>query len=215
MRVFIDSADVNEIREARKLGLADGVTTNPTLIAKAGVDLERTIRTIADIVEGPVNAEVTATTLQGILEEGRRFHAWAPNVYVKIPLNHEGLVACRALAAEGIRSTMTLVFSPAQAILAAKARACYICPFIGRLDDTGYDGVELIRTISKIYREDIDFSTQVLAASVRSPVHVVEAARAGADAVTISFSLIRQMIQHPLTERGIAQFLKDAEKTMA
>lgn len=213
MKIFIDSADVNEIREARSMGLADGVTTNPTLIAKAGVDLERTIRSIADVIDGPVNAEVTATTLQGILEEGRRFHTWAPNVYVKIPLNHEGLQACRALAAEGIRSTLTLVFSPAQAILAAKARAAYICPFVGRLDDTGYDGVEIIRTIAKIYREDIDSSTQTLAASVRSPLHVVEAVRAGADAVTLPFSIIRQMEHHPLTDRGIAQFLEDAKKS--
>jgi transaldolase len=212
MRIFIDSADVAEIQEARKMGLADGVTTNPTLIAKAGVDLERTIRAIAEIVEGPVNAEVTATTAGGIVEEGRRFHRWGANVHVKIPLDHEGLVACHALSEEGIPSTMTLVFSPSQAILAARAGAAWICPFVGRLDDVSYDGMQLIRQAAEIYGRDADCETRILVASVRHPVHVVESALAGADAVTVPFAVIRQMEQHPLTALGVAQFLKDAKK---
>jgi len=210
MKIFIDSADVGEIREAQRLGLADGVTTNPTLIAKAGVDLEKTIRAIAEIVRGPVNAEVTATSADGIVAEGRKFHGWGDNVHVKVPLNHEGLVACKALSDDGIPSTMTLVFSPGQAILAARAGAAWICPFVGRLDDTSYDGMDLIRTASEIYRDDPDCATQILVASVRHPGHVVASALAGAHAVTVPFSVIRQMERHPLTDRGIKQFLEDA-----
>lgn len=213
MKIFIDSADPEEIRQAARLGAAEGVTTNPTLIAKAGVDLEKTIRTIAGLVTGPVNAEVTSTSVEGILAEGRRFATWGKNVHVKIPLNHEGLIACKTLAGEGIKSTLTLVFSPAQAILAASAEAAWICPFVGRLDDVSYNGMDLIRAIQGIYTSDPDWSTRTLVASVRSPVHVIEAALAGADAVTVPFSVIKQMEQHPLTERGIAQFLKDAEKS--
>lgn len=213
MRLFIDSADPAEILEARRLGCADGVTTNPTLILKQGVkDLEGRLREIAALVSGPVNAEVTSTTAAEIIAEGKRLHRCGDNVYVKIPLNQEGLAACRALADEGIRSTMTLVFSPGQAILAAAAGAAWICPFVGRLDDIAYDGMELIRRVSDIYRNDPDWSTQILVASVRSPVHVIEAAEAGADGVTLPFAVIRQMAQHPLTDRGIAQFLADAGK---
>ncbi|HET6372293.1 MAG TPA: transaldolase family protein [Candidatus Polarisedimenticolia bacterium] len=212
MKIFIDSADPAEIREAMQLGAAEGVTTNPTLIAKAGVDLEKTIRTIAEMVPGPVNAEVTATTVDGILAEGRRFVSWGKNVHVKIPLNHEGLIACKRLADEGIKSTLTLVFSPAQAILAASAGAAWICPFVGRLDDISSDGMDLIRAIEGIYSADPDWDTRILVASVRGPVHVIEAALAGADAVTVPFSVIKQMEHHPLTDRGIAQFLKDSEK---
>ncbi|HEY3174552.1 MAG TPA: fructose-6-phosphate aldolase [Candidatus Polarisedimenticolia bacterium] len=212
MKIFIDSADVNEIREARRIGCADGVTTNPTLIAKAGVNLEQTIRAIAEIVRGPVNAEVTATTAEAIVAEGKQFHRWGENVHVKIPLNHEGLIACRTLSDEGIPSTMTLVFSPTQAILAARAGAAWICPFVGRLDDIAYDGMEMIRQIAAIYNHDVDGETSILAASLRHPVHVIECALAGADAVTVPFSVIRQMEQHPLTERGIRQFLEDAKK---
>ena len=212
MKIFIDSADVAEIREAQKLGLADGVTTNPTLIARAGVDLESTIRAIAEIVPGPVNAEVTAATADGIVAEGRKFHRWGDNVHVKIPLNHEGLLACKALADDGIPSTMTLVFSPTQAILASKAGAAWICPFVGRLDDISYDGMELIRQVAEIYGGDPAGSTQILVASVRHPVHVVESALAGADGVTVPFAVIKQMEQHPLTDRGIEQFLLDAKR---
>jgi len=212
MKMFIDSTDPAEIREAARLGCADGVTTNPTLFAKAGVDLEKTIREIAGIVPGPVNAEVTSTTADGIVAEGKRFHSWGANVHVKIPLDHEGLLACKALSDEGIPTTMTLVFSPAQAILAAAAGASWICPFVGRLDDISFEGMELIRMVSDIYRNDPDWNTRILVASVRSPVHVIESAQAGADGVTVPMSVIRQMAQHPLTARGIAQFLVDAKK---
>lgn len=213
MKIFIDSADVKEIKEAAALGLADGVTTNPTLIAKSGVNLEKTIREIASFVEGPVNAEVTSLKADEIVAEGRRFTQWGKNVHVKIPINHEGLVACRTLALEGIPSTLTLVFSPGQAILAARAGAAWICPFVGRLDDISHDGIELIRSIAAIYDADSDSSTRILAASVRTPVHVIESALAGADAVTAPFSVLKQMMQHPLTERGIHQFLEDAKKS--
>jgi len=213
MKIFIDSADPAEIREAQRMGLADGVTTNPTLIAKAGVKLEETIREIAQMVAGPVNAEVTSLDAAGIVEEGKRLHSWGDNVHVKIPLNREGLIACKTLADEGIPSTMTLIFSPSQAILAAKAGAAWICPFVGRLDDVSYDGMQLIAAIAEIYRNDLDGNTQILAASVRGPVHVIEAALAGSDGVTVPFSVIRQMEQHPLTDRGIAQFLEDARKS--
>ena len=213
MKIFIDSADVNEIKEAAALGLADGVTTNPTLIAKSGVSLEKTIRAIASFVEGPVNAEVTSTKAPDIIAEGRRIAQWGKNVHVKIPIDHEGLVACRTLAREGIPSTLTLVFSPGQAILAARAGAAWICPFVGRLDDISHDGIELIRTIAAIYDADTDSNTRILAASVRTPVHVIESALAGADAVTAPFPVLKQMMQHPLTERGIRQFLEDAKKS--
>ena len=213
MKIFIDSADVNEITEAQRIGCADGVTTNPTLIMKAGVDLEKTIRAIAEAVPGPVNAEVMATTADGIIAEGKKFHKWGGNVHVKIPLNHEGLIACHALEQEGIPSTMTLVFSPGQAILAARAGAAWICPFVGRLDDISFDGMDLIRQIAQIYGQDADGETSILAASLRHPVHVIECALAGADAVTLPFSVIRQMAQHPLTDRGIQQFLEDSKKS--
>jgi len=213
MKIFIDSADVVEIKLAQQLGVADGVTTNPTLIAKAGVNLEKTIRAIAEIVPGPVNAEVTASTAEGIVAEGKMFHSWGDNVVVKIPLNRDGLIACRELAEEGIRSTMTLVFSPGQAILAAQAKAGWICPFVGRLDDVSYEGMQLIRAVAEMYRTDLDWETQILAASVRHPMHVVEAALAGADAVTVPFKVIEQMERHPLTDRGIEQFLADAAKS--
>jgi len=213
MKIFIDSADPAEIREAQRMGLADGVTTNPTLIAKAGVDLEKTIRAIAEMIPGPVNAEVTSLEAAAIVEEGKRLHSWGDNVHVKIPLNREGLIACKVLADEGIPSTMTLIFSPSQAILAAKAGAAWICPFVGRLDDVSYDGMQLIHAIAEIYRNDVDSNTQILAASVRGPVHVIEAALAGSDGVTVPMSVIRQMEQHPLTDRGIAQFLEDARRS--
>jgi len=213
MKIFIDSADPAEIREAQRMGLADGVTTNPTLIAKAGVDLEKTIRAIAEMIPGPVNAEVTSLEAAAIVEEGKRLHSWGDNVHVKIPLNREGLIACKVLADEGIPSTMTLIFSPSQAILAAKAGAAWICPFVGRLDDVSYDGIQLIHAIAEIYRNDVDSGTQILAASVRGPVHVIEAALAGSDGVTVPMSVIRQMERHPLTDRGITQFLEDARKS--
>ncbi|MFQ5766824.1 MAG: transaldolase family protein [Acidobacteriota bacterium] len=212
MKFFIDSADVKEIRQAQAMGLAEGVTTNPTLLARQGAPLEKTIREIAGLVEGPVNAEVSATSAGAIIEEGRRFAGWGKNVHVKIPLDRAGLVACKALSSEGIPCTMTLIFSPAQAILAARAGAAWICPFVGRLDDIAADGIGLVRTVAEIYSGDADGRTKILAASVRGPAHVVEAALAGADAVTVPFAVIEKMERHPLTEKGIAQFLADARK---
>ena len=214
MKLFIDSADPAEIRQALSLGVADGVTTDPTLIMKTGVkDLDARIREIAALVPGPVNAEVTSSTVDGILEEGRRFARLGKNVHVKIPLNQEGLEACHTLSQEGIPCTMTLVFSPGQAMLAAAAGAAWICPFVGRLDDISFDGTALLRSIAAIYDADPSARTRILAASVRSPVHVIEAALAGAHAATLPMSVVRQMMQHPLTDRGIAQFLEDARKT--
>lgn len=214
MKLFIDSADPAEIRQALSLGAAEGVTTNPTLILKSGVtDLDARIREIAALVPGPVNAEVTSTSVEGIVAEGKRFATLGKNVHVKIPLNHEGLVACRLLTQQGIPCTLTLVFSAGQAILAAAAGAAWICPFVGRLDDVSFDGSSLLRAIAAIYDADPDCTTRILAASVRSPVHVMEAAVAGAHAATLPMSVIRQMMQHPLTDRGIAQFIEDARRT--
>jgi len=213
MKIFIDSTDIKEIRQAAAMGLADGVTTNPTLIAKAGVPLEATIRSIAEVVEGPVNAEVTSLDAKEIIAEGKGFAKWGANVHVKIPINEAGLIACRALSQEGIPTTLTLVFSAGQAILAARAGASWICPFVGRLDDVSYDGMHLIRSIAGIYANDVDSSTRILAASVRTPVHVIESALAGADAVTVPFGVIRKLMEHPLTDRGIRQFLEDAKRT--
>ena len=214
MKLFIDSADPAEIRQALRLGVAEGVTTNPTLIMKTGVkDLDARIREIAALVPGPVNAEVTSTTVAGIVEEGKRFASLGKNVHVKIPLNQEGLESCHALSQDGIPCTMTLVFSPGQAMLAAAAGAAWICPFVGRLDDISFDGSAALRSIAAIYEADPAIRTRILAASVRTPVHVIEAALAGAHAATLPMSVVKQMMQHPLTDRGIAQFLEDARKT--
>ena len=214
MKLFIDSADPAEIRQAISLGVAAGVTTNPTLIFKSGItDLDGRVREIAALVPGPVNAEVTSTSVEGIVAEGRRFATLGKNVHVKIPLNHEGLVACRLLSQDGIPCTMTLVFSTGQAILAAAAGAAWICPFVGRLDDVSFDGTSLLRAIAAIYEADKECSTRILAASVRTPVHVMEAALAGAHAATLPLSVVKQMMQHPLTDRGIAQFIEDAKRT--
>ena len=214
MKLFIDSADPAEIRQAISLGVAAGVTTNPTLILKSGItDLDGRVREIAALVPGPVNAEVTSTSVEGIVAGGRRFATLGKNVHVKIPLNHEGLVACRLLSQDGIPCTMTLVFSTGQAILAAAAGAAWICPFVGRLDDVSFDGTSLLRAIAAIYEADKECSTRILAASVRTPVHVMEAALAGAHAATLPLSVVKQMMQHPLTDRGIAQFIEDAKRT--
>lgn len=214
MKIFIDSADLDEIRRAQAIGCADGVTTNPTLILKSGVkDLDGRIREIAALVAGPVNAEVTSTTTAAIVEEGKRFAKLGENVHVKIPLNREGLAACRILTQQEIPCTMTLIFSPAQAILAAQAGAGWICPFVGRLDDIGSDGMHLIAQIAEVYRNAADWTTRILTASVRGPLHVVDAALAGADAVTVPYKVLEQMERHPLTEAGIAQFIEDAKKT--
>jgi transaldolase len=213
MKFFIDTANLNEIREATELGLIDGVTTNPSLIAKeGGVDFKEHIAAICEIVQGAVSAEVTSLDLDGMLREGREYARIAPNVVVKCPLTRDGLKATKRLTDEGIKVNVTLCFSAAQAILAAKAGAAYISPFIGRLDDMGQNGLQLLAEIVEIYG-NYGWKTEVLAASIRNPIHVIEAARMGADVATIPFKVIEQLIQHPLTDKGLNQFLADWRKS--
>src|SRR5215212_2486936 len=212
MKFFLDTANLNEIREGAALGLADGVTTNPSLIAKeAGVDFKQHIAAICEIVQGPVSAEVTSQDQEGMVREGREYSKIAPNVVVKCPLTRDGLKATRQLTSEGIKVNVTLCFSAAQAILAAKAGAAYISPFIGRLDDIGQNGLKLLSDIVEIYN-NYDWKTQVLAASIRHPIHVIEAARIGADVATMPFKVMEQLIKHPLTDKGLEQFLADWRK---
>jgi len=213
MQFFLDTANLNEIREAASFGFADGVTTNPSLIAKEGnVDFKQHIAAICEIVKGPVSAEVTAQDVDGMIREGLEYSKIAPNVVIKCPLTRDGLKATRRLADEGIRVNVTLCFSPAQAILAAKAGASFISPFLGRLDDIGENGLELLQTIVEIYH-NYSWKTEVLAASLRHPIHVIEAARMGADIATMPFKVIDQMFNHPLTDKGQAQFLADWAKS--
>jgi transaldolase len=211
MQFFIDSADVSEIKKALALGLCDGVTTNPSLVAKTGRKFSEVLKEITSLVSGPVSAEVTAVDAEGMLAEARRLAKIADNVVVKVPLIVEGLKAVRELTAEGIRTNVTLCFSPVQALLAAKAGATYVSPFVGRLDDISEDGMSLIAQILEIYR-NYEFSTKVLVASVRHPIHVLEAARLGADVATIPYSVIDQLAKHPLTDIGLKKFLADWEK---
>ncbi len=213
MKFFVDSADLNELRDLAATGLVDGVTTNPSLIAKSGRNMLDVIREICALIAGPVSAEVTATDHATMLAEGRKLARLAPNVAVKVPLTPDGLKTCKALSDEGTRVNVTLCFSPAQAILAAKAGAAYISPFIGRLDDVGTDGMALIRDIVQIYRHYPAFTTEVLVASVRHPIHVIESAKLGAHVVTLPPAVLRQMYQHPLTDKGLAAFLADWQKT--
>lgn len=213
MKFFIDTANLNEIREAAELGLIDGVTTNPSLVAKEGdVDFRQHVASICEIVAGDVSVEVTSLEMDGMLKEGREYARIAPNVVVKCPLTRDGLKATKRLTGEGIKVNVTLCFSAAQAILAAKAGAAYISPFLGRLDDIGHDGLELLSEIVEIY-SNYDWKTEVLAASIRSPIHVVEAARMGADVATMPFKVIEQLIKHPLTDKGLDQFLADWRKS--
>jgi transaldolase len=213
MKFFIDTANLNEIREAADLGLADGVTTNPSLVAKeTGVDFKTHIAAICEIVKGPVSAEVTSLDFDGMMREGREYAKIAPNVIVKCPLTRDGLKATRALTDEGTRVNVTLCFSAAQAILAAKAGAAYISPFVGRLDDIAHDGMQLISEIVEIY-SNYDWRTEVLVASIRHPMHVVEAARLGAHVGTMPFKVIEQLFKHPLTDKGLEQFLADWKKS--
>ena len=213
MKFFIDTANLKEIREAAALGLADGVTTNPSLVSKEGeVDFKSHVAAICEIVRGPVSVEVTSLDTEGMLREGRDYAKIAPNVVVKCPLTLEGLRATRTLTEEGTPVNVTLCFSAAQAILAAKCGAAYISPFVGRLDDIAEDGMQLVRDIVEIYR-NYEWNTQVLAASIRHPVHVVEAARAGADIATMPFKVIAQLVKHPLTDKGLEQFLADWRKS--
>jgi len=211
MKFFLDTANVDEIREAVSLGLIDGVTTNPSLVAKAGRPFEELIHEICEIVQGPVSAEVVAMEADAMIEEGRRLAAIHEHVVVKCPLIREGIKATRALSDEGIRVNVTLCFSPTQALLAAKAGAAYISPFVGRLDDISYDGMDLIRQIMTIY-ENYGFATEVLVASIRHPKHILEAALMGADVATIPFKAFDAMFNHPLTDQGLAAFLADWEK---
>ncbi|MDI3316827.1 MAG: fructose-6-phosphate aldolase [Bacillota bacterium] len=211
MQIFLDTADIEEIRRAAEWGILDGVTTNPTLVARERVDFFERLREIAALVDGPVSAEVTATDAHGMVEQGRELAALAENIVVKIPIGEEGLKAVRTLSQAGIRVNVTLIFSANQALLAAKAGATFVSPFVGRLDDVGQDGMALVRQIGEIFRLH-GIATKVLAASIRHPLHVTEAALAGADVATVPFAVLKAMLQHPLTDRGLERFLSDWEK---
>ena len=213
MKFFIDTADLAEIRDLVATGLVDGVTTNPSLVAKSGRNFLDVVAEICALVKGPVSAEVTALDVATMLAEGRKLARIAPNVTVKVPLTPDGLKACRALSSEGTMVNVTLCFSAAQALLAAKAGASFISPFVGRLDDVGAAGMELIREIVEIYRNYPQLKTEVLVASVRSPLHVTAAAKMGAHVATLPPAVLRQMFQHPLTDKGLAAFLADWAKT--
>jgi transaldolase len=211
MKIFIDTAKVQEIREAHAWGIIDGVTTNPSLVAKSGRSLESVIREICAIVDGPISAEVVSVDAPGMVEEGERLAAIHPNVVVKVPMIPEGLKATKILSTRGIPVNVTLIFSPAQALLAAKAGAAFASPFVGRLDDIAEDGMGLITQIVKIY-QNYAFPTQVLVASVRHPIHFVRAAELGAHVATCPFSVIQQIVKHPLTDIGLEKFLADAHQ---
>jgi transaldolase len=211
MKFFLDTANLDEIKKGAAWGIVDGVTTNPTLIAKEGVPIEEQVRKITDIVDGDISAEVVSTSSKEMIDEGRRLSKIHKNIVVKIPLIPEGIVAVSALAKEGVRVNVTLCFSGAQALMAAKAGAYIISPFIGRVDDTGWRGMDLIDEIVTIYK-NYGYKTQVLAASIRGPLHVVEAAKAGAHIGTMPFKVLEQLFHHPLTDKGLDQFLKDYRK---
>jgi len=213
MKFFVDTANLDEIRECNELGLIDGVTTNPSLVAKeGGVDFKEHLAKICEMVKGDISAEVTALDVEGMLREGRDYAKVAPNVVIKCPLTLDGLKATRIFREEGTKVNVTLCFSAAQALLAAKAGASYISPFIGRLDDVATDGMQLIRDIVQIY-DNYGFTTEVLAASIRHPMHVVDCALAGADVATIPFKVIQQLVKHPLTDKGLETFLADWKKS--
>ncbi len=213
MKFFVDTADTAEIRDLAATGLLDGVTTNPSLVAKTGRDFFEVVEEICDIVEGPVSAEVAATDHETMLREGKALSKLAKNIAVKVPLTVDGLKTCKALSSEGIMVNVTLCFSAGQALLAAKAGATFISPFVGRLDDIGSDGLELIAEICEIYNNYPDFTTEVLVASVRGPLHVIESAKLGAHVATLPPNVLRSLFNHPLTDKGLAAFLKDWEKT--
>ncbi len=212
MQIFLDTADIDAIRARLDAGLVDGVTTNPSLIAKAGAGIFERVADICEAVDGPVSAEVVATEVDGMIEEGRRLAAIAPNVVVKLPLTAQGLTACRTFAEEGVQTNVTLCFSVNQALLAAKAGASYISPFVGRVEDAGGDGIGLLEGIREVY-DQYGYETEILAASLRGPAHVEAAALAGCDAATIPPKVFDQMVAHPLTDKGLAAFLKDWEST--
>jgi len=213
MKFFIDTAEVGEIRAAHDLGLVDGVTTNPSLIAKSGRDFREVVTEITGIVDGPISAEVIALDAEGMVREGQELAKIHPkNIVIKVPMTAEGLKATHIFTAEGIKTNVTLVFSPLQALLAAKAGATYVSPFVGRLDDVGHDGMEGIEQIRTIF-DNYGYPTEIIVASVRSPLHVLNAALIGADICTIPFSVMQQLAKHPLTDIGIEKFLTDWEKT--
>ena len=213
MKFFVDTADLAEIKELAATGLVDGITTNPSLVAKAGGDFKAIIAEICGVVPGPVSAEVAATDLAGMLKEGRTLARIAGNVAVKVPLTWDGLKACRALTGDGTMVNVTLCFSANQALLAAKAGATFVSPFVGRLDDAGQDGMELVREIRTVYDNYADLGTQILAASIRNVTHVKQAAMIGADVATIPPAVLRALVRHPLTDKGLEQFLADWRKT--
>ncbi|MGG7645967.1 fructose-6-phosphate aldolase [Rhodovulum sp. YNF3179] len=212
MKFFVDTADTAAIAELKELGMVDGVTTNPSLIMKAGRDILEVTKEICDMIDGPVSAEVVATEAADMIAEGRKLAKIAPNIAVKVPLTWDGLKACKTLTDEGHMVNVTLCFSANQALLAAKAGASFISPFIGRLDDINLDGMELIADIRTIY-DNFDFQTEILAASIRSANHVTEAARIGADVATVPPAVLHKLAEHPLTDKGLDAFLKDWEKT--
>jgi transaldolase len=211
MKFFIDTANIEEIKKANEIGIIDGVTTNPSLMAKEGKDPVKVLKTICSVVDGPVSAEVVGITAEVMIKEAKVLAQIHKNIVVKIPMIEEGLKAVKKLAGLGIKTNVTLVFSPVQALLAAKAGASYVSPFVGRLDDISHAGMELVGQIVEIY-ENYMFETEVIVASVRNPLHVVDAARMGADIATIPYAVITQLIRHPLTDIGLAKFLKDWEK---
>ena len=211
MKLFIDSGDIGEIKEAQAMGAIDGVTTNPSLLAKAGLPTKEAIAQICEVVDGPISAEVIATDTDGILKEGRELAKIHPNVVVKVPLIADGIKAVKVFTAEDIKTNVTLCFSAPQVLLAAKAGATYISPFVGRVDDAGGDGMELVEQIVTIY-DNYDLKTQVLTASVRHPGHFITAALLGSHVATVPFKVIQQLLKHPLTDIGLARFLEDAKK---
>ncbi|HEU04118.1 MAG TPA: fructose-6-phosphate aldolase [Nitrosopumilus sp.] len=214
MKIFLDTANLESIKMYNDMGLLDGITTNPSLLSKEGGDPHKTMEEIVSIIKGDVSLEVVATEYDGMMEEGRRLRKYGENVVVKCPMTADGLKACKALTAEGIPVNVTLVFSPNQALLAAKAGAKYVSPFIGRLDDVGKDGMLLIKEIKQIF-SNYNFGTQILVASIRHPMHVVDAAKIGADVVTLPAAVLEKMLKHQLTDIGLKNFLADWEKLKA
>ena len=214
MKIFLDTANLESIKKYNDMGLLDGITTNPSLLSKEGGDPQKTMEEIVRIINGDVSLEVVSTEYEGMLEEGRRLRKYGDNVVVKCPMTPEGLKACKSLTAEGIPVNVTLIFSPNQAILAAKSGAKYVSPFIGRLDDVGKDGMQLISEIKQIF-SNYKFSTQILVASIRHPIHVIEAGKIGADVVTLPAAVLEKMLKHPLTDIGLKNFLADWEKLKA
>ncbi len=208
MKFFLDTANVEEIRKVNDLGILDGVTTNPSLVAKEGRNFRETIVAICGIVHGPVSAETVSLDWEGMVREGRELARWAPNVYVKVPITPDGLRAVRTLSDEGIKTNVTLIFSATQGLLAAKAGASIVSPFVGRLDDIGQDGMVLIRDLREIF-DNYGTTAEILTASIRHPIHVIEAAKAGSDIATMPYAVIQTLIKHPLTDKGIERFLND------